>query len=181
MALILIAPPSVEPVTLSDVKLAGRIDTADLDAQIAMQISAYRQQAEHIQGRRLITQTVEMVLDAFPAGGDIDLRLPDVQEIVSVKYYDPSGSQQTLPVTAYSLDSSSVPCWLLPVDEWPETKIVANCVRIRYVVGYGSTTDSVPATTRLWIIAQVVCALENQAPPEWADGLLDAGRVYWHG
>lgn len=177
MALITITGPAVEPVTLAEVKDAARVDGTALDAQITLLIVAFRQQAEHIQGRRLITQTVELVLDEFPSDEDIDLLLPDVQSITSVKYYDAAEDLQTLAVDAYSLDATSTPGWLLVVDDWPETAVVANAVHIRYVVGYGDAPEDVPSNTRLWIIAQVCAALDNQTPAAWLDRLLDPGIV----
>ena len=91
MALITITGPAAEPVTVAEVKEAARADGTDLDSQIALLIPAFRRQAEHLQGRRLITQTVELVLDAFPPDTDIDLLLPDVQSITSVIYTDEAG------------------------------------------------------------------------------------------
>lgn len=178
MALITITGPAAEPVTVAEVKEAARADGTDLDSQIALLIPAFRRQAEHLQGRRLITQTVELVLDAFPPDADIDLLLPDVQSIASVTYYDPAGVLQTMSPAAYALDADSTPCWLLAVSQWPATKQLANAVRIRYVVGYGPAVSSVPDNTRLWIIAQVCAALDKQTPPAWVDRLLDAETVH---
>lgn len=177
MALITIAAPIVEPVTADEIKASARIDGAEFDAQIAVLIAAFRQQAEHELGRRLITQTVELVLDEFPPDVDIDLILPDVQSIESVKYYDATGVQQTIDPAAYSLDSDSTPCWLLVLNDWPATKGAANAVRIRYVVGYGDAPTDVPSNTRLWIIARVCAALENSDPAPWLARLLDAETV----
>jgi len=178
MSLITITPPAIEPVSLADVKSAARIDGTEFDAELALIITAMRQDAEHRQGRRLITQTVELVLDAFPTTEDIDLLIPDVQSIASVKYYDTAGAQQTIDPAAYSLDSDSTPCWLLVVTDWPTPKDVANSVRIRYVVGYGPAAVDVPSNTRLWIIARSCYALDKKDPPEWIDRLLDAETVH---
>jgi len=82
MSLILITPPAVEPVTVDDIKVAGRIDGTAFDVQITnLLIPAIRQEAEHRLARRLITQTVELLLDGFPSSMDIDLTLPDAQAI----------------------------------------------------------------------------------------------------
>lgn len=188
MPLITITPPSVEPVTLDDVKSAARIDTESFDDQLERYIiPAIRADAEHRLGRRLITQTVELVLDAFPAG-EIDLRLPDVQSITSIKYLDTSGVQQTVASTDYSLDGDSAPGRaLLDTDaRWPATAAVQNAVRVRFVVGYGAADSDVPANIRLWITALVVQAIDNPSglnqeplkPMGYLDHLLDAERFY---
>ncbi len=178
MTIIQITQPAIEPVTVSEVKDSARIDGAEFDAQIAIMIAAFRRDAEHVLSRRLITQTVELVLDAFPSDGDIDLLLPGVQSIASVSYYDEAGVLQTIGSSDYVLDSDSAPCWLIAVDDWPATADAANSIRIRYVVGYGDAAADVPSNVRLWIIARVCAALENREPAPWLARLLDAETVH---
>lgn len=187
MPLIDISGPAGEPVTSAEVKAAARIDGSEFDAQIAIIIPALRRQAEARLGRRLITQTVELVLDAFPVA-DIDLKLPDVQSIASVKYIDAAGVEQTLASNLYSLDSDSTPCWLLPAygTAWPATLATANAVRVRFIVGYGATAAEVPDDIRLWMVAHAAQVLRipegitqgdlRELP--FVDHLLDAHRVW---
>lgn len=188
MPLITITPPDAEPVSVDDVKLSARVDAETFDDQLALLlIPAIRAEAEHRLGRRLITQTVELVLDAFPAG-EIDLRLPSVQTVTSIKYLDTAGVEQTVINTDYSLDTSASPGRvLLDADAaWPATADVPNAVRVRYVVGYGDDDATVPANIRLWITAHVVQALDNPSglntaalqPMPFLDRLLDAERFY---
>jgi uncharacterized phiE125 gp8 family phage protein len=188
MPLITITQPDAEPVSVEDVKIAARIDAESFDDQMALLlIPAIRREAEHRLGRRLITQTVELVLDKFP-DGEIDLLLPSVQSITSVKYLDSAGAEQTVINTDYSLDNATSPARvLLDIDaRWPESYAVPNAVRVRYVVGYGDDDASVPANIRLWITAMVVQALDNPAglnvaalqPLPFIDRLLDAERFY---
>jgi len=188
MPLITITPPDAEPVSVDDVKLSARVDAETFDDQLALLlIPAIRAEAEHRLGRRLITQTVELVLDAFPAG-EIDLRLPSVQSVTSIKYLDTAGAEQTFANTDYSLDTAASPGRvLLDTDAaWPATADVPNAVRVRYVVGYGDDDASVPANIRLWITAHVVQALDNPSglntaalqPMPFLDRLLDAERFY---
>lgn len=188
MPLILITPPAAEPVTAADIKAAARIDDAYFDAQLTtLLIPAIRREAEHRLGRRLITQTVELVLDAFAPGEHIDLQLPDAQAITSIKYLDPAGAEQTLAGTVYQLDPDSIPsrALLKPSQDWPATQDVPNAVRVRYTAGYGSAATDVPGNIRLWIIAHVVQALDNPSglnvgglqPLPYVDRLLDAESV----
>lgn len=186
MPLLLITPPGTEPVTAADIKAAARIDGTIFDAQLnSLLIPAMREEAEHRTGRRLITQTVELVLDAFPPGQHIDLQLPDAQTITSIKYLDPAGAEQTLAGTVYQLDPDSVPSHALlkPSQSWPATQDVPNAVRVRYTVGYGPAATDVPSNIRLWIIAHVIQALDNPgglntaAIQPYVDRLLDAESV----
>ena len=188
MPLITITPPDAEPVSVEDVKIAARLDAEAFDDQLALLlIPAIRAEAEHRLGRRLITQTVELVLDEFPAG-EIDLLLPSVQSITSVKYLDSAGAEQTVINTDYSLDNAKSPARVLLYTDasWPATYAVPNAVRVRYVVGYGDDDASVPANIHLWITAMVVQALDNPAglnvaalqPLPFIERLLDAERFY---
>ena len=91
-----ITAPAVEPISLAEVKAAARIDGTEFDSQIAIIIPALRRMAEQQLCRRLITQTVELVLDEFP-DDEIDLQLPNAQAITSVKYLDfETGTETTL-------------------------------------------------------------------------------------
>lgn len=188
MPLITINPPDAEPVSVDDVKLSARVDAETFDDQLALLlIPAIRAEAEHRIGRRLITQTVELVMDAFPSG-EIDLRLPSVQSVTSIKYLDTAGAEHTVINTDYSLDTAASPGRvLLDTDaSWPATQDVPNAVRVRFVVGYGDDDASVPANIRLWITAHVVQALDNPSglntaalqPMPFLDRLLDAERFY---
>mgnify|MGYP001164602784 CR=1 FL=1 len=188
MPLITITPPDAEPVSVEDVKIAARLDAESFDDQLAaLLIPAIRAEAEHRLGRRLITQTVELVMDEFP-DGEVDLLLPSVQSITSIKYLDSAGAEQTVINTDYSLDNAKSPARVL-LDtgaSWPATYAVPNAVRVRYVVGYGDDDASVPANIRLWITAMVVQALDNPGglniaglqPLPFVDRLLDAERFY---
>ena len=106
MPIIDIQAPAAEPIAPADVKASARIDGAEFDSQLAIIIPALRRHVEGRLGRRLINQTVELVLDRFPAA-EIDLQLPSVSSIVSVKYLDANGTELSLARNAYTLDSES--------------------------------------------------------------------------
>lgn len=190
MPLILIEGPAAEPVTVAEVKAAARIDGAEFDLQAQLAISALRSHAEARTGRCLIEQTLELVLDAFPAG-EIDLLSPRVSEIVSVKYVDPAGVEQTLASNRYVIATDSLSgefAWLFPANgiDWPDTAEQANTVRIRFKAGFGAEASTVPSDIRLWIIAHAVQILqapdgqgEQQIKPlAFLDRLLDPYIVY---
>lgn len=190
MPLILITAPAAEPISLAEAKLHARVETTDDDDLISALIAAAREEAEHKTGRALITQTRDLVLDAFPAA-EIDLRLPDVQAISSVKYIDPDGVEQTLAASAYSLDADSTPCWLLPAygTDWPTTLDTANAVRVRFTAGFGATGADVPEPIRAWIKVRMASLYAQREahvggisvadmPGRFIDGLLDRYNVW---
>lgn len=68
MALKLITAPTIEPVTLEEIKEHCRIDGAEDDNLLTSLITVARQEAEKITRRQLITATWELRLDHFPGG-----------------------------------------------------------------------------------------------------------------
>lgn len=186
MGLKLITPPAAEPVSLDDLKLDLGISWADQDARLAALIASAREACEHELGRALITQTWELVLDAFPAG--IRLPYPPAQSVTSVKYVDPDGTLQTLSAPSYQLDSHSEPAWLVPAYgySWPATRPEPNAVRVQFVAGFGAAGTDVPENLKLWIRLQAAHFFRNvEAASDlpliktpYTDRLLDRYRIY---
>lgn len=190
MPLKLITGPTLEPVTTAEVKSSARVDDAAYDTQATLAIAAMRSQAEARTARCLITQTMELILDDFPAG-EIDLILPDVQEILTVKYIDTNGAEQTLSDTNYVLGEDSINAalyWLYPKQNvaWPATLASANAVRIQFKAGYGDAAADVPHDIRQWIIANAVQILQTPdgyieqkfSPLPYVDRLLHTHIIY---
>lgn len=190
MALKLITPPVVAPVTLAEAKLQCRIDGDEEDTLLAAYIDAATQAAEHELGRKLITQTWEAVYDAFN-GGAMELNAPRVQSIVSITYIAADTTTATLASSAYVLDADQPPGWVHPAagTAWPATADAANAVRIRFTCGYGPAPADVPANVRQWILMHIATAYRNreamaqgvsisELPNRYVDRLLDSERQY---
>lgn len=190
MALKLITPPAVTPVTLAEAKAQCRVDGTDEDTLLQTFIEAATAAAEHELGRKLITQTWEAVFDAFPAGA-VELNAPRVQSITSVTYIAADNTTATLASSAYVLDADQPPGWVHPAAgyAWPATADAANAVRIRFVCGYGAATADVPANVRQWILMHIATAYRNreaiaqgvsisELPNRYVDRLLDSERYY---
>lgn len=186
MSLILIQAPATEPVTVAEAKLHQRIEHAEEDALIATYIKAARMTCEHILQRALVTQTWERVLDAFPPR-EIELGMPPVQSVVSVKYTDTAGNEQTLSNTLYTLEPVLEPGFVLPAYGtcWPATMDTVNAVRVRFVAGYGDA-PAVPDGIKEWILLHVGHWYCNRAAASdkryetvaLFDGLLDRWRTW---
>jgi uncharacterized phiE125 gp8 family phage protein len=98
--------------------------------------------------RQLMPATYEVDLANFPyINGRITLPMPPVKSVVSVKYYDTDGVQQTLSSTAYeTLLPTHDPGFIDPAhgDVWPTTRARADAVTVQFIAGYASRAD-VPA------------------------------------
>lgn len=147
MALRLITPPVVEPLTLTEVKSHLRVQDTDNDDLIELFIKAAVHNVEGPEGflgRALVTQTWELVIDEFPTN-EIKIPLPPLQSVTSIKYDDAAGDEQTLSTAEYTVDTVSQPGWVVPWSTgWPSTIDAINAVRIEFVAGYSPTTDSPP-------------------------------------
>lgn len=153
MGLKLINAPSEEPISLDQAKLQCRVDGNADDALLTgIIIPAARRAAEIRTGRALVTQTWELALDVFPAS-EIELLMPPVQSVSSIKYLDPAGVERTLDAQDYALDNyGSMRHWVIPAAgaEWPDTLAAANAVKVHFVAGYGLAVE-VPADIKAWI------------------------------
>ncbi|HNT63666.1 MAG TPA: head-tail connector protein [Candidatus Desulfobacillus denitrificans] len=190
MTLKLIAAPSTAPVTVSEAKTHLRVDVSDDDTYIDTLIAVATRIAEDRTGRALMTQTWDLLLDAFPAAEIMVGKLP-IQSITHVKYYDPDSALQTIDSADYVLDPDVLPGWVLPAYglAWPATLDSANVVMVRFVAGYADAA-SVPAPIRQWILLSVgqlyqqrepvvVGASVAALPRDYCDALLDPYRLHF--
>lgn len=195
----IVTQPSIEPVTLDEVIYQARIDNYNqegYDESVFLKtlIESARRQAEHKLGRYLITQTVDAYFDAFPVCDGL-IMLPPVQSITSIKYIDTDGVLQTLDAANYYLDNSGktsrIGCAYGYT--WPASRSQSGAVIVRFVGGYGDDAADVPASIKSWIMLRVKTLYEKRdeiliaggtmderiADNTFADGLLDAERVWW--
>ena len=97
-----ITQPSIEPVSLDELKAHMRIDASNDDAGLATYIAAARSAVEQRTRTRLMNQTVELVRDDFPEyRRDLSMMLGNVRSVDSVKYRNANGDETTMPATDY--------------------------------------------------------------------------------
>lgn len=190
----IITPVATEPVSRQEAKLHCRViaDVADVtanpeDTAFDAWIIAAREFAEHYTGRAFAPQTLEMGLSCFPASSDeaIDLDMPPVAAITSVKYTDNAGVEQTIPGSSYALSTYGDSRRLAPTYNtyWPTTQDVPDAVRIRYVTGYATLPKAAKAALLLLIghlyeNRQAVSTLSMDEIPMGARSLLDTIKIW---
>lgn len=188
MSLKLILGPASEPITIAEAKVHLRVesDFTDDDTLITALIVAARQGAEHMTGRALIPQTLELALDEFEE--EISLLRPPLASVSSVKYVDADGVLQTLSTSDYILDDHSAPARVVPAygTSWPSTRCQPNAVLIRYVAGYANAA-AVPQEIKQWMLLRIGVMYENREEVNignivtempFVDCLLDAYKVW---
>jgi hypothetical protein len=96
-------------------------------------------------------------------GGKIELPFPPLQSVDYIKYYDVTGTLQTLDPSLYTVDPASEPGVITPAPDqfWPNTQNVMNAVRIGFTAGYGDPT-TVPAGLKHWLLLRVGSLYENR-------------------
>jgi uncharacterized phiE125 gp8 family phage protein len=152
VAIRVVAGPTVEPITIDDLKNDIKVDadlTAD-DALIRALGIAARRVAESIQNRALITQTLELALDGWPGGNSLEIPRPPLQSVTSITYYDEDDTEHSLDSGSYLVDTYSEPgrVVLKAGESWPDGELrPANGVVLQFVAGYGDEESDVPETT----------------------------------
>jgi uncharacterized phiE125 gp8 family phage protein len=152
----LIVAPAEEPLSIKEARDNMRGTSTAEDPIIFRLLQTARRHAEEVTGRRFVTQTREVSLDEFP--GDV-FEMPDapLRSIVSVKYLDENGTEQTLASTVYQVDLKSDPgrIALAHNQTWPTIRSYTfNPIVIRYTCGYG-LSGSVPAEIKQAILLMV--------------------------
>lgn len=190
-SLVVITPPTVEPVSLAEAREWLRLESDDTQntTVLGMLIQAMREYAEELTGRAFCQRTLELRMDALPT--EIELPYPPLQSVEFVKYTDDDEVLQTLAADQYQVDTAREPGLIVPAwsaRTWPTAIAIPNSVRIRFVAGDydgGSPTVPVPAKLRLWMHQRIATLFENREalvvgstvqplPRDHVDGLLDS-------
>ncbi|WP_349743920.1 hypothetical protein [Roseateles cavernae] len=158
--LIVVAAEFDEPVTVAEAKLAARMD-ADitvLDEEVAVAISAARQQAELITGRRYRPTVVVYELAAWPL--PTEPLSVHAARACAVDYWD-GAAWQTLPPSEYVFAPGGIggnaTCLAPQIGRsWPALGDVSIGPRVRVSLTAGPVTrQAVPAAVKLFIKAHV--------------------------
>jgi uncharacterized phiE125 gp8 family phage protein len=146
--------PTVEPVTLDEVKRHIRVDVdnTDDDDYLETLITASRQRVEVITWRKLITQTWYAYPRDWPSGNYIELPFGNLQSVTSatidgvngIKYLDDDGDEAAWNSDEYIVgtDYQKGRITLGNGYTWPnETLYPSNPIEIEFLCGYGLAAD----------------------------------------
>jgi uncharacterized phiE125 gp8 family phage protein len=150
MGVVVVTPPGL----LAELSLAKkhlRVDGSAEDTLITVYIAAA---SGHVDGpgaylgRAVGQQVLEERVACLPSLGWV-IPVGPVIGVVSVKYLDPDGVEQTLAPETYRV----VDDVLLPADgqAWPTTLVAPDAVRVRWTAGYAQTPPSIVAAILLMV------------------------------
>lgn len=173
MALVLSAGPSSEPVTTTEAKTWLRVDHSNDDTLIGNLCKAARLVVQKYLRQAIGQQTWIYTLDAFPATREIEIPMPPLVSVTSVKYYDVDDELQTLNSGDYIVDTSSSPGRIVLVSTatWPATSLRPNAVQITYVCGTTPTEEQ-----KVAILLKVADFYQNRESA--FEALLRGDRLY---
>jgi len=159
--------PSREPITVDEARLHCYVDAdnTEVDSLIDRHIAAARKQVENDAELSLITQTITLTLDEFPAnGGPIRLPRPPVQS-ATIAYKDSAGIVRTLAPAMYIVETSKKPgqISLAYGQSWPATYGQVGDVIVTVIAGFGADGNFVPATLRQAMLLLIDDMYEHRA------------------
>ncbi len=190
MAIRILEGPQAEPISLIEAKAHLRVDDTADDTLIDGLIRAAREYCETLQGRALMVQTIQMVLDQVP-GRSFEIPLPPLVSVRSIEVSYEDGTTATVPASDYLVDTASQPgrVSLKRDADWPAEKEYAelNAFSVTFEAGYGDEGEDVPQTTRQAILLLIGHWYEHreeisagemmQEVPMGAKALLQMNRV----
>jgi hypothetical protein len=198
----LVTAPTVEPVTLAEVKDQMRIKHCQEDAYISTLIKAARIVAEKYMRVALMTQTWKLTLDLPTRGGvrdlpdgvyempisalygelprEIDLPYKPLASISSVQTYDSNNTASTYSSANYFADTASGRLILNRTSVWPSDLRDKAALVVTYVAGH-VTADLVPQSIKTGIKQHVQkmfdSRIECDMPPNCMH-LYDMHKIY---
>ncbi|SHE61926.1 phage conserved hypothetical protein, phiE125 gp8 family [Kaistia soli DSM 19436] len=154
MTTALISGPSMEPVTLADVKAHLRLDTSDDDRLLQAAIVAARVHIEAVTRRCLIHQLWRIYLDEWPESRSLPIPLSPLIAVNQVTFYDVAGVARQWGPENWRVDVSSQPARLVAKLR-PQPALYDNGVEIDVIAGYGVSSIDVPAPLRQAVMVLV--------------------------
>lgn len=162
MTLIRTVAPTVEPVTMAEVKAHMRLDHASEDELLASLIRAAREEVERATGLALIDQDWRLVLDEWPANGTVSIALHPVKTITSVTAYGSEGEASLIDPATYHADMVSRPA-RLHFEGVPKALRAMNGIEVDFKAGFGEAGTDVPDLLRRSILLLVAHWYEFRA------------------
>lgn len=152
--------PSNLPVSLSEVKKHLRLSESDTthDSHLQLLIEAATERLEDDIDRQIVTANYRQSQfkwnEADNSYGGIKLYKKAITYILSVKYYDTDGVQQTLDPSKYVFDNGRTMLWPSSGESWPDLSADqnSNMIEIMFTAGYGTTATTIPRSMKAAIM-----------------------------
>jgi uncharacterized phiE125 gp8 family phage protein len=181
---VVITGPTIEPITVDELKSFSRIDTDAEDTLLEGFIKAARIATENYLGRALIEQSIKMTMDFWP-GDIITFPRPPLISITKVATLNESDTETAYSSSNYYVVTESIPGKLIlkqSVTAPVNTSRDYAGYLIQYKAGYGDEATDVPQPIRQGIALWAATIYSERTfdpknPPPAARAMLDMFRV----
>lgn len=199
----LVAGPSQEPITITNVKEHLRLDEDVDDLQVNAYIIAARQWAESYTGRIFVGRSMRQWYDSF---GDMPIMNGTVQghqsylskqryleisanpvlSVESIKYYNDAGTESTWDSSNYYVDNVSHVARIALKDggEFPTDLRKFNGLAVNFTAGYSTSASLIPQAIKVAMMQYITYLYEHRGddentarPPRAAIDLLSPYKV----
>jgi uncharacterized phiE125 gp8 family phage protein len=128
--------PTVEPVSLGEVKSHLRIDIDDDDILLQAAIASASEVAREYFRRENTRSTWLQTFDRWE--NDLVLRKKPLSAVEAITYIDPDGVTQTLSTSVYEVVTNRLPGMVRRKfgQSWPAVRAHPDVITVRYVAGY---------------------------------------------
>ena len=157
----LLAGPAEEPVSLAEAKAFLRLDDTAEDGLVTTLIAAARIHVESVTSRAMLTQTWRLVLDAWPAQGEVTLPIAPLITVNAAWCYDSAGEPHEIAVPEIVADTAGSRIWL-PSQTGAASLRMRQAVEVDYTAGYGDEGTDVPADLRQAMLSLVAFWFERR-------------------
>lgn len=194
--------PTVEPVTLKELRDHLRISHTDEDSYLEDLITEARQEIEDITGIALNTQTWMMTLDHWPPGATkwwdgmqqghineihtgsqfraVELSRYPLISVTGINVYDTSDNATAVTVaTVFEVNTAKLRGTITLKDgqTWPVALRETAAIEITYTAGYGATAAAVPAPLRRAVKNMAAYMYEHRGDCDTADAYRISGAA----
>ena len=141
MSLTLVTEPTIEPITLEQLKAQLRLDVDNDDELLRDLIEVARSWVEGQTHRALASQTYDYAIDwEWPMKYGytrIDLPLNPISSVTSITYVDNNGASQTLAANQYIVSARNHSSYIAPAYgvSWPDVRCIPSAITVRFVAG----------------------------------------------
>lgn len=168
MVLKLKTAPTVEPITLDEVKQHCRIDASEDDIYLTTLITVVRKMVEEFCGPLINQDWYQYELD-WPAGDSIRLGKPRVSTTnFAITYTDTDAVTTTLDTDYYTVDDENeyFPAVVLNYNyAWPASTLhPVNPIKITFTCGYGAAATDIPEPIKQVMLLFCEHLYENREP-----------------
>jgi uncharacterized phiE125 gp8 family phage protein len=167
MTLIQTTPPALEPVSLAEAKAHLRLDTTADDLLVAGLITAARQHIEKSMQIALISQSLSLFLDAWPAlQNPIALPKAPILQLLAVRTFARDDTPTSLRLSEFEVDRGPPPRIAMRSSATPSSALRRlNAIEIAFTAGFGTSPNDVPQPIRHALLHLMAHLYEHRGLP----------------